>query len=135
MYASIQRHFQPEISLRMAHKLHASSSECFVSALDLFYVPPTQTSVKKDTLVDVHPTVSISDTGAINFEFKGKQQEFLDLAHTLLYFTMQLVKSDGSEVDGGSKVAAVNLFLHSLFEQLDIDLNGRTTSDGSITYP
>ena len=33
------------------------------------------------------------------------------------------------------KVAPVNLFLHSLFGQLDIDLNGRTISDGSSTYP
>ena len=35
----------------------------------------------------------------------------LDLAHTLLYVMVQLVKSDGSEIDGGSKVASVNLFL------------------------
>ena len=45
------------------------------------------------------------------------------------------MKSDGSEIDGGSKVAPVNLFLHSLFGQLDIELNDRTISDGSSTYP
>ena len=45
------------------------------------------------------------------------------------------MKSDGSEIDGGSKVTPVNLFLHSLFGQLEIDLNGRTISDGSSTYP
>ena len=45
------------------------------------------------------------------------------------------MKSDGSEIDGGSKVAPVNLFLHSLFGQLDIDLNGRTISDGRSAYP
>ena len=32
-------------------------------------------------------------------------------------------------------MVAVNLFLLSLFGQLDIDLNGRTISDGSSTYP
>ena len=69
------------------------------------------------------------------FEFEEKQQEFLDLAHTLLYVTVQIVKSDGSEIDGGSKVATVNLFLHSLFGQLDIDLIGKTISDGSSNYP
>ena len=45
------------------------------------------------------------------------------------------MKSGGSEIDGGSKVAPVNLFVHSLFGQLDIDLNGRTISNGSSTYP
>ena len=119
----------------MAHKLHASSNECSVSALDLFYAPPTQTSVEKEIWVDVHQIASVSDTGPIDFEFEGKQQEFLDLAHTLLYVTILLVKSDGSELDGGSNVGPVNLFLHLLFGQLDISLNGRTISDGSSTYP
>ena len=45
------------------------------------------------------------------------------------------MKSDGSELDGGAKVDPVNLFLHSLFGQLDISLNGRTISGESITYP
>ena len=72
VYASVQKHFQLEISLRMAHKLHASSSECSVSALDFFYVLPTQTSEEKCTWVDVHPIASVSDTGPIEFEFEGK---------------------------------------------------------------
>ena len=82
--------------------------------MDLFYVPPTQTSVEKETWDDVHPIASVSDTGRIDFEFQGKQQKFLDLAHTLLYVNIQLVKSDGSELDAGSKVGLVNLFLHYL---------------------
>ena len=69
VYASIQRHFQLEISLRMAHKLHASSAECSAYDLDLFYVPPTQASVEKGTWVDVHPIASVLDTGPIEFEF------------------------------------------------------------------
>ena len=56
-YASIQRHFQLELFLRMPQKLRASSSECSVSALDLFCVPPTQKNVEKGTWVDVHPIV------------------------------------------------------------------------------
>ena len=46
------------------------------------------------------------------------------------------MKSDGPETASGSKVAPVNLFLRSLFGQLDIDrdLNGRTISDGTSTY-
>ena len=81
----------------MAHKLHASSKECSVSALDLFYVPPTQTSVEKETSVDVYSIESVSDNEPIESELEGKQQEFLNLAHMLLYVTIQLVKPDGSE--------------------------------------
>ena len=91
--------------------------------------------MKKGTWIDVYPKSSISETGQIQLEFERKQQELLDLSHRLLYVTMQLVKSDGSELDGGTKVGPVNLFHHSLFEQLDITLNVRTLSDGSSTYP
>ena len=87
------------------------------------------------TWADVHSIASVSDTGTFEFESKEKQQEFFDLAHTLLNVTVQLVKSDGSKIDCDSKVAPVILFLHSLFGQLDIDLKGRTISDGSSTYP
>ena len=103
--------------------------------MDLFYVPPTQTSVEKRTWVDVQPIASVSDTDPIEFEFEGKQQEFLNLSHTLLYVNMQLVKSEESELDAGSKVGPMNVFLHSLFGQLDISLNGKTISDESSTYP
>ena len=136
---TVQRHFQLEISLRMVHKLHASSRKCSVSALDLFFVPPTQTSVDKGTWANVRPKASVSDTRPIEFELEVKEQEFLDLAHTLLYVTIQLVTCEirwiRNRWSGGSKVAPVNLFLHSLFGQFYIDLNGRTISDGSSTYP
>ena len=119
----------------MESQQHASSNECAVSALDLFSVPPTQTSVTKGTWVDIHPLASVTDSGPIEFEFEGKRQEFLDLAHTLLYVKAQVLKLDGSAITDAEKVGPVNLFLHSLFTQLDITLNGRSISDGTNTYP
>ena len=59
----------------MAHMLHASSSECSVSALDLFYVPPTQTSVEKGTWINVHPIASVS-LDQSNFSLKGSNKSF-----------------------------------------------------------
>ena len=91
--------------------------------------------MKKGSLVDVYPIASVSDTGPIEFEFEGKQQDLLDLAHMLLFVMVQLVKSDGSEIDCGRKVASVTLSLHSLCGHLDINLNGRKISDESSTYP
>ena len=117
----------------MAHKLHPAQ----VNVLFLLLISSTylqHKSGEKGTWVDVHPIASVSDIRPIEFESEGKQKKFLDLAHTLLYVTVQLVKSDRSEIDGGSKVVPVNLFIHSLFGQLDIDLNGGTILDGSSTY-
>ena len=71
----------------------------------------------------------------LNLSLKGGNKSFLDLSHMLLYVTIQLVISDGSELDGGAKVDPVNLSFHSLFGQLDISMNGRIISDRSSSYP
>ena len=63
--------------------------------------------MEKGTWADVHPIASVSDTGTIEFEFEVKQQEVLDLAHTLLYVTVQLVKSHGSEIDYLDSVTSI----------------------------
>ena len=66
------------------------------------------TQLPNSLFLDGSRIASISDTGPIEFELEGEQQEFLDVAHTLLYVTIPLVKSDGSELDGGTKVGPVN---------------------------
>ena len=77
------------IAIRMQTKKVKKSKSCFSNKCG------------KGTWVDVHPIAFVSDTGPIKFESEGKQQEFLNLAHMLLYVTVQLVKSNESEVDGG----------------------------------
>ena len=73
--------WQIEISLRMAYKLHASSSECSVSASDLFYELITQTSMEKGTWIDAHPIASVSYTRPTKFEFEGKNKSFINCAN------------------------------------------------------
>ncbi|GFX57118.1 uncharacterized protein F54H12.2 [Trichonephila clavipes] len=54
---------------------------------------------------------------------------------TQLYVKAKILKNDGKVLTDDDKIGPVNLFLHSLFSQVDISLNGRNVSSSNNTYP
>ena len=113
--------------------VHSESPESMGSSLDLFTVPATQTSEEHGRWQDVHPVSSITDSGPIEFVIDGSS-EYLDLARSWIYVKAKVVAANGSAVSD-KKLAPVNLFLHSLFSQVDVTLGGKLVSSGSKTYP
>ena len=59
-------------------------AEGLTNALELFSKPPIQTSIVKGNWVEVHPTNSLDDDSAIDFEISGSGTEYLDLANTFI---------------------------------------------------
>ncbi|KAK7500547.1 hypothetical protein BaRGS_00008122 [Batillaria attramentaria] len=106
--------------------LHAGSCECTNTGLDLFIIPPTQTSVESGSWVEHHPLSTLTDTGPIEFVIKGAGEDYLDLSNSYLHVGAKIVRSDNSDLVAGDddKVGPVNLWLHSLFSEVDITLNG-----------
>ena len=73
---------------------------------------------------------------AITFLIAGTD-EYIDLSKTILTVTGKITKKDGtSKLDGNdqSNVAPVNNFLHSLFRQVDVYLNGKQVTPAMGTY-
>ena len=52
--------------------IHEGSCECTKSELDLFSVPPTQTSMEQGSWVEYHPLTTVRDGGPIEFEISGR---------------------------------------------------------------
>ena len=115
--------------------LHTNSCECTKSELDLFSLPPTQTSIDKGQWVEYHPISTISDGGPIEFFIPGSSEEYMDLNQTQLYIKAKITKADGSNLADDDQVGPVNLFLQSLFNQVDVSLNDRLISPSTPTYP
>ena len=80
----------------MAKPVHKDSNDCSSSSLDLFLLPPTQSSFQKSKTIDYHPITSLSDGGPIEFKVSGSGKEFLDLARSYLYLKVKVSKTDGS---------------------------------------
>ena len=114
--------------------LHAQSQQCLRTELDLFSVPPTQTSIDGSQWVEHNPVSTISASAPIEFVVSGSGEDYLDLSNTLLEVRAKIT-ADGSPTTADVPVAPVNNVLHSMFSQLDVSLNDVNVSSASTTYP
>ena len=114
--------------------VHPNSKRCDKSEIDLFSVPPTQLSLEKGRWIDYRPLSSVqNDDAAITFMISGTD-EYLDLSKTILVVEGTVETGvTGSPVSASQ--APVNNFLHSLFKQIDVYLNGKQVTPAMGTYP
>ena len=119
----------------MSHLVHERSSESAHSALDLFSVPPTQTSVSEGRWVEYHPLATLAESAPIEFCVSGGgSAEYLDLSSTYLRVVAKVVDGTGGELDNVAPVAPVNYYLHALFSQVDVWLNDTLVTASENTY-
>lgn len=117
--------------------LHTHSTECIKSELDLFNIPPTQTSIENSYWTQYKPISSLTNDGPIEFVIPGNSDEYLDLPHTLLYIKASFRTDAALGPDNAALVAQVgpvNNFLHTLFSQVDVSLNRQPISPPNSNY-
>ena len=128
------------------HLLYPASCACGKSELELFSIPPTQTAIESSQWVEYHPITTLSDSSPIEFVIKGSGEEYVDLSESYLQVTAKILKtnggdliqtkgSDGTAMGDDADVGPVNLWLHSLFSQVDVSLNKRLVIPPMNTYP
>jgi len=103
--------------------------------LDLFSVPPTQTSIEQGSWIVYYPITSLANGSPIEFDVSASGEDYIDFANTLLYVKAKLTAVDGANLAADAAVSPMNLFLHSMFSQVDILLNGTLITLSTNTYP
>ena len=68
----------------MASLIHPSSSETVTSQLDLFSVPPTQTSLEDGFFTEYRPISVLTSGGPVKFCIAAESSNYIDLANTFL---------------------------------------------------
>lgn len=123
--------------------LHAHSCECLKSELELFSLPPTQTTIEGSNWVYYKPISSLTDDSPIEFVVPGHGDEYIDLAHTMLSLRVQIfpgvaekqsTSAAAAAVPGRVSVGPVNNFMHSMFNQVDVYLNQKLVSPPNNAY-
>ena len=71
--------------------VHPNSCECTKSELNLFEVPPTQSSVEHGYWEQKGLTSALTDQGPYEFAVSGAGDEYIDLANTYLCVEAQIV--------------------------------------------
>ena len=112
----------------MAKPVHKDSNDCSSSSLDLFLLPTTQSSFQKGRTSN-HITLRWWTN-----RVSGSGKEFLDLARSYLYLKVKVSKTDGSNLNGASKVGFANYPIASLFNQVDVIWGGKLISSATNTY-
>lgn len=118
--------------------LHAHSCECLKSELELFSLPPTQTTIEGTHSVYYKPISSLTDDSPIEFVVPGQGDEYIDLAHTMLSIRVKIDAPDNKKEEGAKDalpdVGPVNNLLHSMFSQIDVFLNQKLVSPPNNAY-
>ncbi|XP_072166027.1 uncharacterized protein F54H12.2-like [Diadema setosum] len=115
--------------------LHEKSDPCCKSELDLFTIPSTQMSILKGPWVEYHPVSSITDSAPVEFNVSGTAEEYVDLSQTMLQVDVRVVDGNNAQLTADAPVGPANLFLQSLFSQVDVMLNEKLVSQPTNTYP
>ena len=114
--------------------LHKSSVECAKSELDLLHTPETQAMILLGKWVYYYPISVIEGDSPIEIKVSGSAEEYIDLSQTYIYVEAKVVDGSSAALTNTSVCAPVNLFLHSLFSQVDISLNDILVTSSVNTY-
>jgi hypothetical protein len=97
--------------------IHEGSCECASTELDLFSVPPTQTSVESGKYVEYRPVSTLQNGSPIEFDIASSGDDYIDFANSYLHVKVKITKANGNNLADDDAVGPVNNFLHSLFSQ------------------
>jgi len=89
--------------------------------------------VDQGSWVECHPLTDVRDGSPIEFEISSGE-DYIDFANTVLYVKAKITANDGTNLGADAAVGPANLFLHSLFSQVDISLNGTLVTPSTNTY-
>ncbi|XP_067648847.1 uncharacterized protein F54H12.2-like [Haliotis asinina] len=108
--------------------------ELVPESLNLFTLPPYQTSIQKHYFVNVRPLSQINDAAPLEFHVNNSGPDYTDLRRTRLHVKVKVTQDDGTVLGKGENIAPVNLFQQSLFAQVAVYLQSQLVSSTSNHY-
>ena len=130
-----------------ASLVHPSSQPTSKSELALDSAPPTQLAIEHSHMVEYRPCASlVGSTPLIEFLIPGSMDEYMDLEDMFLYVKMKFTGTRTTtannvetkhelKLEDKVHVSPINMFLHSLFDKVDVTLQDKIISSTSQFYP
>ena len=111
---------------------HYASSHGRNSALELFQIPPTDTSILRARWQPYYPESRIQRGSPIEFNIETTPN-YIDLSKCYMKFKLKIIKANGADLTD-KKVIPVNNFLHSMIKQMSIKLKNTFVTQQNDTY-
>ena len=101
----------------------------------LYFAPEdVQNWVKRNFVREYTPISSLAHGNPIEFNIPGSELMHLELGTSYLYIRGKITLPNDANLPANADVAPVNLTLHSLFNNIDVELCGKTISDPNGMY-
>lgn len=111
-----------------------SNLDHITSEVDLFSPPLHTHCVLNAGDREYLPVASHQHGAPIEFMVKGADGQYLDLNNSRLVIRAKITKADGANI-ADDTAGPVNLPLHSMFREIQVELGGKTVSDPNHLYP
>jgi hypothetical protein len=99
-----------------------------------FAVPSTQNSIESGSYMEYNPISSIIGGAPIEFDVTASGYDYIDFANNYAHVRAKIKKDNGDNLVAADTVGPVNNFLHSMFSQVDVSLNGTLITSSTNTY-
>ena len=104
------------------------------SELMLFQPPVVNEGIEYLQWIECRPVNQITEDGSIDIHVKASRSQYLDLQRSRLYVKTKIVKDDGGNLVAADVVTPVNLWLQSLWNQVDVFLQQKLVSSSGTNY-
>ena len=111
-----------------------NQEECSFSELELFKHPIVQSNIPYKKFEKIYTITKLEDSGPIEFLIENATNHFLNLRQSYLNIKFKVANSDDSNLAVNTKVYKVNYPIVSLFQKVDVLLNGNLISSSTNTY-
>ena len=126
--------------------VHPQSCPATKTELDLWWVPHTQTSINDRIELEYRPVAALNgESPLIEFLIPASADVLLDLHRTQLEVEMKVklfqTAAGGAKQevvindDARDKFSPINNMLHSMFQRIDFEMNGKLVTPASQYYP
>src|SRR6266481_4387956 len=115
-------------------KVHEASGEGMLSALELFSVPPTNLQVERVWSQEYYPIAPLENSRQLEFNVTSSSENYIDLNKTMLEIHCKIVSGNGTAMTAADKVTPMPNFLHTMFSQVDVHMNGKLVSKSHNLY-
>ena len=111
------------------------STEVINSELLLFDPVRVNKGAEQIRWIEYRPINQLTENAAVEICVPGTGSQYMDLKRSRLYVRASIKKGDGSDLAETDLVSPSNLFLQTIFSQIDTYLQQRLCSSGSSGHP
>ena len=106
------------------------------AGLNLFSPSLTEEGIIRDIKLECQPLAALQKDKPIEYEIHQSNVYYFDLSKSTVKLKVRIVTEEGTPIDEDHKVAFVNNILHTLFNKVDLIINGKLISpDVGVNFP